>query len=428
METTLLLIFVTVEAALLAFRLITNSRQERVASIVRIVTFLAFCLLVATSVIEWSVRWYGLGALLFLLAAWGAWHLLRRGEGAEKFRARRVVLRAALLTLLFFVAMIPALVFPSYQPLSTTGHYSVAEDRATYSDESRTETYAGTGEARQVNVTFWYPADGDGRYPLVIFSHGSFGIETSNESLFRELASHGYVVASLGHPYHSFWTKDAGGRVTWLNMDYAREIQQEDAKTDKQNSLTLYRKWMGIRMGDIDFALNSILGEAAAGADGVYRLIDPGQIGVMGHSLGGSAALGIGRQRDDVGAVLALESPLMADIEGIESGEFVFNDDPYPVPVLNIYSNASWSHLSEWPQYGGNYGLLTDPGPEASSLHISDTGHLGLTDLSLSSPFLTRILDGSNPTTDSVGSLRLINETSLAFFDAYLKGSGEFAP
>jgi len=95
---------------------------------------------------------------------------------------------------------------------------------------------------------------------------------------------------------------------------------------------------MGIRMGDINFVIDHILAETkSSNIDRVYELIDTAEIGVMGHSLGGSAALGIGRMRGDVSAVIALESPFMYDIEGVKDGEFVFINEEYPVPVLNVY-------------------------------------------------------------------------------------------
>ena len=64
-------------------------------------------------------------------------------------------------------------------------------------------------------------------------------------------------------------------------------------------------------------------------ADMAYKLADIAKIGVIGHSLGGSAALSIGRMRDDVNAVVALESPFMYEIEGIEDDRFVFTDKTY---------------------------------------------------------------------------------------------------
>ena len=79
-----------------------------------------------------------------------------------------------------------------------------------------------------------------------------------------------------------------------------------------------FQKWMGIRTADINFVIDTILSESGNNsAAQVYQLIDGSKIGVMGHSLGGSAALGIGRMRNDVKAVIALESPFLADIVGV---------------------------------------------------------------------------------------------------------------
>ncbi len=140
----------------------------------------------------------------------------------------------------------------------------------------------------------------------------------------------------------------------------------------------------------------------------------------------GSAALGIGRIRDDVNAVIALESPFMYDIEGTKDGRFVFTDKIYPVPVLNVYSDSSWSILAERPQYAANYSMLSDTDATTFNVYISGVGHLSLTDFALTSPFLTRILDGQKSTTETIYCLKTINKISLEFFDAYLKGEGEF--
>jgi len=154
--------------------------------------------------------------------------------------------------------------------------------------------------------------------------------------------------------------------------------------------------------------------------------VDTTKIGVMGHSLGGSAALGIGRIRDDVHAVIALESPFMWDIEGVEDGDFIFTDKIYPVPVLNVYSDSAWSILGDRPQYAANFKLLSDSSTTTFNVYISGVGHLALTDFALSSPFLTRVLDGKKQAADSVSCLKTINKISLEFFNSYLKETGEF--
>ena len=298
-------------------------------------------------------------------------------------------------------------------------------------DKDRTEP--GTAKNRSLNVEFWYPGDDDRAAPqtcpLILFSHGATGIKTSNESLYRELASHGYVVCSIDHTGQCLYTTDQNGHTTWIDREFLRELNAEDAEADKQQSYAYYRKWMDVRVGDINFVLDRILDEAAKDGTGtVYRLVDQNRIGVMGHSLGGSAALGIGRARADVGAVIALESPFLCDIEGVEGSAFAWNGAAYPVPVLNVYSDSAWSHLDEWPQYAENAALLSSGQPTAFNVHIGGAGHFSLTDLALASPFFTNVLNGQRTTADAHDCLGTINKRCLAFFDRYLKGQGEFTP
>lgn len=333
---------------------------------------------------------------------------------------------AALVLIVTAATVFFYLLFPKYEPLTPTGQYDVASVFYTFNDPVRIEQYTSTGDFRKVNVEFWYPEATNGVYPLVIFSHGALGIRSSNLSLYRELASHGYVVGALDHPYQAFWTQDDQGKITLLNLNYLTDLQREDAKTDKAQSFAYYQVWMNTRLGDIQLVLDTVLQNVADGQSGVFSLVDVGNIGVMGHSLGGSAALGIGRQRSDIKAVIALEAPFMYDIVGVEDDDFVFINADYPTPVVNIYSDDSWEHLSEWPQYARNFALLADKGGRAFSVHIQGIGHLALTDLGLSSPILVRFLDRTPMTRDSDEVLRIINRVSLEFFDAFLKGEGEF--
>jgi pimeloyl-ACP methyl ester carboxylesterase len=213
-----------------------------------------------------------------------------------------------------------------------------------------------------------------------------------------------------------------------MDTGYRNEVMREDAKVDKQNSFECYQKWMDIRTGDINFVLDYILEEAGNdNTDNVYRLVDPERIGVMGHSLGGAAALGLGRSRDDVSAVIALESPFLCDVTGVMGDEFVFVDEKYPKPVLNVYSDSIWSLLSLRAQYAENNAMLSDTDPDTFSVYISGTGHLALTDLALTTPILTSFLDGNIKERNARDVLKIINDITLEFFDCYLKEEGNFS-
>jgi dienelactone hydrolase len=342
-------------------------------------------------------------------------------------RTKRIVLWVFAIFLALIVVGFVAirLIFPQQDTLPTTGEYSVDSVFYSYTDENRVEHYSTTGRYRKVNVEFWYPENADGVFPLVIFSHGALGVRSSNLSLYHELASHGYVIGALDHPYQAFWTRDESGRLTLLSLDYLTDLQREDAKTDKVQSLAYYQDWMSTRMGDINLVLDTVVENAKDGKNGVYGLVDTEKIGMMGHSLGGSAALGISRQRVEIKAVIALEAPFLYDIVGVEDGEFVFVDADYPTPVLNVYSDDSWDDLADWAQYARNDALLSDTDATAFNVHISGVGHLALTDLVLSRPLLVRLLDRSPMTRDNDEALHIINRISLEFFNYFLKGSGD---
>lgn len=419
------------EIAIVIARFTAKSDLLRLRSYVRITAFSLFILLTLLAVFEWGPRYFALAAVLFILAVISIIRLLRHRKMPRAFKPARTVLSAAGIIALVFVAAAPVILFPPHAPIGTTGPLAVSTATYMYTDTDRMETYTDNDDNRTLTAEFWYPAttENTGAYPLIVFSHGSFGIRTSNESLYNELASHGYVVCSIDHTYQCLYTTGVDGHRVFADSGYVKELQVENAKTDPMQSFLYYQKWMAIRTGDIDFVIDTILNQASnANADTAYKLVDSSKIGVIGHSLGGSAVLGMGRLREeDIDAVIALEAPFMCDIQGVENSAFVWNDTPYPVPVLNIYSDSSWDHLDQWPQYAENARLLTDDDPDSFNVHISGAGHLSLTDLSLTSPFLTTVLNGEKARLDNRECLGMINALCLEFFDAYLKGTGTFA-
>lgn len=421
------LIGVGVEALLAVFCLTTSSYQCKVKSIARIVELVCFVVFAAIGIIEWSIRYYALAALLLTLALLSVISLIRRKKEERKFRVVRVILYAAGISMLIFAFTLPAIIFPQYKEIKPTGAYTVESAVYTYTDTERIETYGEAKSSRKLNIELWYPHDAEGVYPLIVFSHGAFGIRSSNETLYRELASHGYVVCSIDHTYHCLYTTDVEGNKTQIDKGYMKEVSAEDAQSDRQKSYEYYQKWMSVRTADIDFVIDQIINNTRSDNAAVYKLIDIEKIGVMGHSLGGSAALGIGRVRAGIGAVIALESPFLCDIEGVRDGEFVFVDKSYPVPLLNVYSDSSWDIIANRPQYAQNQALLSDTPKDVFNVHIKGSRHIGLTDLSLSSPYITRMLDGQKSSLTVEECLKTINKLTLDFFNCYLKGEGRFS-
>lgn len=332
----------------------------------------------------------------------------------------------AILSIILFVCTGWLLLFPKVIPVKTTGEYQIQREDYFYIDTKRLETYTNDGSYRELPVAFWYPEEScqTQSCPLVVFSHGSFGMKESNETLYRELASHGYVVCSIDHTYQCLSTKLSNGKTVRVSGAFMKEIAADNPQDKPEKSLINFEKWMNIRTGDINFVLDTIIEKASERNDqlSVYSLIDISCICVMGHSLGGSAALGVGRQRDDISAVISLEAPFLCDIQGVDAdGNFIFEQSEYPIPVLNVYSDASWGHIGDWKQYEENARLLDMNSDDIQNEYISGVGHLTLTDLSLSSPFLTMIFDGGSPKDSPQTILKKINEICLAFLEGHLK-------
>ena len=93
-------------------------------------------------------------------------------------------------------------------------------------------------------VHFYYPENvkdiSKDSAPLIIFSHGAFGYYQSNASTFMELASHGYIVASLDHPYHSFFTKDTSGKTITVDPEFIQTALQVGNDDDTEKDETYY--------------------------------------------------------------------------------------------------------------------------------------------------------------------------------------------
>jgi predicted dienelactone hydrolase len=436
MATTILIIALIAEGAYAAICVSTRSPQVKLKSLIRIAALVAFLAFTLVSVIQWGFRWYGLTLLLVIWAVLGIRALLSKQEDIRDLSIGGVAVHVITILLLVSLALIPALIFPQYVPPQVTGPHQVATVTYTYTDESRIETFTTTGEHRQVNVEFWYPKDGPGPYPLVVFSHGAFGVKTSNTSTFLDLASNGYVVCSIDHPYHALMTTSSDGRRIMVDSSFLKEVQDVNAgKYDEATSFKIEKKWMALRTADINFVLDTILSNGqGAGQDAVYRLIDPDKIGLMGHSLGGESAAEVARERDDIDAVVNLDADMGGEYLAYGDGRYVLNDTVYPVPILNILADDMVRLMADNqdPDLVIAVQHVDATAPQAFEVHLEGTNHMSLTDLPLVSPFLVSVINASVPkgggqAADSLGTIEKMNDLVLRFFNAYLKEEGTFS-
>ena len=165
----ILIVAVLAELAIAAFCIGTKRNQTRIRSVLRIAEFFVFLILACISLIRWSFRYYAFAAVLLLLAVVGIVSLLRKRQEAA-YGAIRVAGKAIAMALLLFIAILPAIVFvQNYPVIPATGPNKVATSVYTYTDTSRAETYAKGNENRKLTFELWYPQDGGGTYPLIVF-------------------------------------------------------------------------------------------------------------------------------------------------------------------------------------------------------------------------------------------------------------------
>jgi predicted dienelactone hydrolase len=240
------------------------------------------------------------------------------------------------------------------------------------------------------------PVAAGGPFPVVLFSPGLGGVRTQNTAWAEELASRGYVVAALDHPYDSAAVVLRDGRT----IATAVTATGDDAK-DRRGVI----EWTAIRAADLRFALSELsrLDQDAAGV--FHGKLDTARAAVTGHSLGGAAALQALRQDSRFAAAINLDG---------------FPHDPEPQrftrPVLALTHPLE---PGESPDYLPRLTrVLQLSQTDGYRLEVPGTVHLSFTDAPLFLPPLPSLM-GSLGRTEPI---RITAEASVSFLDATLAG------
>lgn len=430
MEILILVVTLVFELTIAAYSIATKQRRSKFKSWMRITMFIGFMILVLGEIVVWEYSWGLFAGLLFILAFKEMLALLRKQKQTPRYKTFSTIWKFFLLALTIVVTLVPVLLFPQHRLPQVTGPYTVATATYSYVDKNRIEEFTDQDDNRFVNVEFWYPEQADGTYPLLMFSHGAFGIKASNSSTFTELASHGYVVVSIDHPYHSFYTFSEDGKIVTVNPEYMQEIN--NANKAGVYSLSEYfeltQKWMTLRTDDMNLVMDTILEQAGQGEGSVYERIDTQKIGVFGHSMGGAASVALSRERDDIDAVVNIDAPFFSELAYDKvTNELSAKSEVYTIPLLNIYSDDVWVQLDSSSSYIANK-ISNENFNSAYTVHFKGAKHLSLTDLPLFSPILAYLLQGGKADIDKYYAIETQNEIILQFFDYALKNQGLFVP
>jgi len=361
----------------------------------------------------------------------------------KKKRKGLIIAGSIILVIILIIILIPKILFTDYKGLPTTGDYEVKMASAITIDESRLESFETDGSNREVPVYFYYPDTENiekNSFPLVVFSHGAFGYYQSNVSTYMELASNGYVVVSLDHPYHSFFTTDTEGKTITVNPEFLQQaLNINNESVSEKEVIQTSHTWLDIRVADINFVLDSVkeAKEAQSLNDktwyvsddetkteilDILSMVNIEKIGMMGHSLGGASSVTIGRTRNDISAVIDIDGTMLGEEFDYEDGVYKFYEGNYPVPLLSFNSHSHQESSDEANLLYVN-NVVLENAVDGQYTYFEGSEHMNFTDLPLFSPIHASFLGVGE--VDATECITTMNEVILDYFNCYLKDQGE---
>ncbi|KAL7627312.1 hypothetical protein AAE478_001504 [Parahypoxylon ruwenzoriense] len=258
-------------------------------------------------------------------------------------------------------------------------------------------TLASLTSTVQQDAPFLEPSEGNKwPYPTLLFGPGAGGppIE-GNTILLSELASYGYAIIGLDHPFEQPFIRFPNGTgVTGVTIDYS--------------SLSLINAIYATRLVDNNAFLNYL----PHLVDKYNLPFNTTRIGAFGYSLGGAAALGS----------LQVDSRIISglDLDGTLFGPPGLNSSAADVrkPAMLL---GNQDHGGE---YGGDYSWATFPLWQTGYMRkflVNGTTHHDFCD----DTFWKTLEPGADPAAGSiqgVEQVRILNAYVKAFFDLTLLG------
>jgi len=360
-----------------------------------------------------------------------------------------------------------------------TGPSRIGTTRWHVTDAARPETFAAAGTHRQVEVLAWYPAaaaaaSGRGepapylregiaevppglrtplgslasvrthaildappvespeKLPVLVFSHGFGGSPSAHTALLEDLASHGYAVLSIVHPYEATAATLADGQVISLFDENGKprpafgeviaEWEREDEtmaavtkETTEEGQLRLLRGYLaGLRathatlqrwVADTKLVLDqlsSLPKDSVAGR--LASRLDMSRLGALGHSMGGvtSGQFCLEDRRCRAGL----------NLDGIpQYGTMI--DQRLPVPFLMVYSARPG-------RTGASDAIYRRAATRYDRVDVRNTLHLDFSDMILwGGPLRER---GALGTLAPARATEITRTIVLQYFDRELRG------
>ena len=237
-------------------------------------------------------------------------------------------------------------------------------------------------------------------YPVVIYSHGYTSYRTASFSQAEALASSGYIVVAIDHPYSAMFSVFSDRRMLLNNS--AVVLPPGDAQARQTLEAT--------HAADVRFVMDQLEAlNSGAFDDRFSGMLDLQRIGLAGVSTGGGAIVWVCSLDPRCQAGAALDGwfePLPAALIA----------EPLRQPFLFMQSETQMWNFDNQPRLES---LYQNAAADAYHLKITGALHRDFGDYPLITP-LSQLLPERGPL-DGARTVEIVNTYVLAFFDSYLK-------
>ena len=250
------------------------------------------------------------------------------------------------------------------------------------------------------------PAAGDSAYPLLVFSPGLGNMPTNYTALLEDVASHGYMVVAVAHPYSTTDIVFPDGHIV------------RDA--DSRQPLRLNRA-VTVLAADLISVLDHVAHEHDRG-DAFFVHADPQRAGAFGHSFGGASAA----------QALANDARFRAgvDIDGTIFGPVLRKGVAQPFLMLmadldvaqRLISKPKFALISQRDARIGE-DVFVSHSPRTSWLNISGWTHMNVADEGFYYAPQHRLAELFGMRRTGAETQRIASAYVRAFFERHLKGS-----
>lgn len=172
---------------------------------------------------------------------------------------------------------LPGFVFSEREAATTSLETSAFLDAGPQEVATRLEDWKDDSRDRAVPVKFYFPAKGEGPFPVIVFSHGLGGSRKAYAYLGNHWASHGFVSVHLQH----LGSDDA----TWRGVPPLQIFEKMKEAASVENFIA--------RADDVTFAIGQLDTLNETESNPLFGKLDLGRIGMAGHSFGARTTMAL---------------------------------------------------------------------------------------------------------------------------------------